>query len=306
MERPLRRRLRGYLAVMGAAALWGISGVVAKALFNRRIEPWTLVEIRLSGSFLVLLLILVLRRVPLRVPRRQLATLVLLGLAMSAAQFSYYLAISLTDVSTAIFLQYTAPVFVVLYAWFVEREPLTVLKAAAILLAIGGSYLLVTGGSGIRISPLGLTAGILSAAAFGVYALLGRGRVRELGSWTVLLYALGTGAVAWSLIVPPWRAYRGSYAGAEWSLFAFIIIFATILPFGLFLHGLRTISPSLASLTATLEPVVASAAAFLLLNEALGSAQIAGGAAIVAGVALIPVSDLLTARGETLMPPAPD
>lgn len=97
---------------MGAAALWGISGVVAKALFNRRIEPWTLVEIRLSGSFLVLLLILVLRRVPLRVPRRQLATLVLLGLAMSAAQFSYYLAISLTDVSTAIFLQYTAPVFV--------------------------------------------------------------------------------------------------------------------------------------------------------------------------------------------------
>ena len=83
--------------------------------------------------------------------------------------------------STAIFLQYTAPVFVALYAWLAEREPLTALNATAILLAIGGSFLLVAGGSGIRISPLGLTAGILSAVAFGCYALIARGRVRELG-----------------------------------------------------------------------------------------------------------------------------
>ncbi len=291
---------------MGAATLWGISGVVAKALFNRRIEPWTLLEIRLTGAFLVLLLVLTLRRVPLCVPRGQLTTLALLGLAMTSAQFTYYLTISLTDVSTAIFLQYTAPVFVAGYAWLVEREPLTPLNAAAILLALGGSFLLVTGGSGMRISPLGLTAGILSAVSFGFYALIARGRVRELGSWTVLLYALGAGAVVWSLIVPPWRAYGGDYTGAEVGLFAFIIIFATILPFGLFLYGLRTISPSLASLTATLEPVVASAAAFLLLNEALGSTQLAGAAAIAFGVALIQVSDLLAARRPMVIPPAPD
>ena len=84
--------------------------------------------------------------------------------------------------------------------------------------------------------------------------------------------------------MPPWRAYGGSYTGAEVGLFAFIILFATILPFGLFLYGLRMISPSLASLTATLEPVVASVAAFLLLNKALGSTQIAGAGAIAVGV----------------------
>lgn len=84
------------------------------------------------------------------------------------------------------------------------------------------------------------------------------------------------------------------------------MVFATILPFGLFLYGLRTISPSMASITATLEPVVGSAAAFLILGEILGGSQIAGGLAIAAAVALIQVADLIPARRQALLPPAPD
>jgi drug/metabolite transporter (DMT)-like permease len=286
-------RLQGYLAVMCAAALWGISGVVAKALFNRQIEPWTLLAIRLTGAFIVLLFILALTRAPLRVPRTQIGRLILLGLAMASAQFTYYFTISLTDVSTALFLQYTAPVFVALYAWLIDKEPMTAGKTGAILLAIVGSYLLVTGGEGIRVSPLGLLTGILSAVAFGLYAILGRGRVRQVGSWTVLLYALGTAAAVWNIILPPWKTFGRAYAPEEWALFAFIIVFGTVLPFGSFLYGLRTISPSRASLTATLEPVIGSAAAFLFLDELLGVTQIAGGLTIAAAVAMIQVSDAL-------------
>src|SRR2546428_162067 len=138
---------------MVAATLWGVSGVVAKALFNRRIEPWTLVEIRLTASFLTLLVILTLRGHPLRVPRDLLGRLALLGLAMTSAQFTYYLTISLTGVSTALFLQYTAPVFVALYAWAAKGEAITPLRGGAILLAVTGSYFLVTGGAGVPLHP---------------------------------------------------------------------------------------------------------------------------------------------------------
>jgi drug/metabolite transporter (DMT)-like permease len=82
--------------------------------------------------------------------------------------------------------------------------------------------------------------------------------------------------------------------------------FATILPFGLFLYGLKTISASLASLTATLEPVVGSAAAVFVLGEQLAIPQILGGLAIAGAVVLIQVADLLPARTEKLLPPAPD
>lgn len=280
---------------MGAAALWGVSGVVAKSLFNRQIEPWTLLEIRLTGSFLTLLVVLSLRKQRVRVPRELVGRLVALGLAMTSAQFTYYLTISLTNVSTALFLQYTAPVFVALYAWAKTREPMTPERGGAILLAVIGSYFLVTGGTGIRIHPLGMISGFLSAVAFGLYAILGRGRIQQVGSWTMLLYALGSGAVVWSLIVPPWEAYLAGHQPVEWALFGFIVIFATILPFGLFLYGLRHITSSMASLTASLEPVVGSAAAFLILGEAMTPVQAAGGLAIVAAVVLIVPTSLAPA-----------
>lgn len=298
-------QVRGYLSVMAAATLWGISGVVAKSLFNRRIEPWTLIEIRLTGAFAVLLLVLWLRGHALRVHRHQLARLGLLGVVMMTTQFLYYFTISVTDVSTGIFLQYTAPVFVALYGRAVEREELGALKIAAIALAVVGSYFLVAGGTGIRVHPLGLTTGVLSAVMFGVYAVLGRGRVRQVGSTTSLLYALGAGALVWSAVVPPWRAYAG-HGPAEWALFGYIVVFATILPFGLFLAGLRTISSSMASLTASVEPVVASAAAFLILGERLTAAQILGGLAIAAAVVLIQVADIRVAVARMELPPAPD
>ncbi len=289
---------------MGAAALWGVSGVVAKTLFNRQVEPWTLIEIRLTASFVTLLVILALRGQARRVPGELFWRLVLLGMTMTCAQFTYYLTISLTNVSTALFLQYTAPVFVALYAWATMGEPVTPLRGVAISLAVLGSYLLVTGGGGIQIQPLGLVSGLVSAIAFGLYAILGRGKIQRVGPQTTLLYALGTGAVVWSVIVPPWRAYLG-HGPVEWAWFSYIVIFATLLPFGLFLYGLRHITASLASLTATLEPVVGSATAMLLLHEWLGPVRISGGLAIVAAVVLIQVSDLLTARREELLPPAP-
>jgi len=301
-----RERVGGYLAVMGAATLWGVSGVVAKGLFNRQIAPWTLIEIRLTAGFVLLLAILLARRVRITVPKEHVLRLILLGLAMTSAQSAYYFTISVTNVATALFLQYTAPVFVALYGRAAEGESLGWLKGGAIGLAVAGSYFLVTGGAAIRVHPVGIATGLLSAVAFGVYAILGRGRVRHVGSTASLLYTLGTGAIVWSLIVPPWRAYLAGYTAEEWLLFAYIVVFATILPFGLFLRGLRTISSSMASLTATLEPVVGGTAAFLILGEALAGPQIAGGLAIAAAVVLIQIADIRAARVEASLPPAPN
>ena len=85
-----------------------------------------------------------------------------------------------------------------------------------------------------------------------------------------------------------------------------LIVVATILPFGLFLYGLRAITASLASLTATLEPVVGSAAAFLIIGERLAAPQVLGGLAIAVAVVLIQVADLVATRTAELLPPAPD
>ncbi|MDQ7851011.1 MAG: EamA family transporter [Armatimonadota bacterium] len=284
-------RLRGILCVAGAATFWGLSGVVAKILFTRGVDPWTLVEIRLTAASAILLAAFAASRMPVRVPRRLAVPLVLLGLSMTGAQSAYYLAIHLAGVPTALFLQYTAPVLVAVYSRLIGGEPVTPRRAAAVALAVAGAYALVTGGETLRAHPLGVLSGMGAAVAFAAYVLLGRGPAREAGAARMLLYALGTGAVVWSLIVPPWSAYGRPYAPVEWILMAVIVVCGTVVPFGLFLYGLRSISGTVASLTATVEPVVGSAAAAFILGETLGTVQVAGALAILAGVLLVQTPD---------------
>ncbi|MDR5683473.1 MAG: EamA family transporter [Armatimonadota bacterium] len=102
----MQDQTRRYLAVIAAASLWGVSGVVAKALFNEQIPPHVLIEIRLTGAAVVgLAYLLAFRRHALRQAWASRGPIFVLGLVLAFTQFAYYAAINLTNVATAIFLQ---------------------------------------------------------------------------------------------------------------------------------------------------------------------------------------------------------
>ncbi|MFZ1130611.1 MAG: DMT family transporter, partial [Terriglobales bacterium] len=128
--------LRGYFFIASAALLWGISATLGRAAFTghrlpggaslggsfadslKRIDPLILSQSRATLSLTVLLPMLLARRgaSALRVPARDLVQFFLLGvLGVAASNYLYYLAIQRTNVATAIILQYTAPVWVLLY-----------------------------------------------------------------------------------------------------------------------------------------------------------------------------------------------
>jgi drug/metabolite transporter (DMT)-like permease len=71
---------------------------------------------------------------------------------------------------------------------------------------------------------------------------------------------------------------------------------ATVLPFAMYLASLRYLEASRVSLTSILEPVVAAAAAWLWLRQALLPLQIAGGFAVLAGVAMLQLETAWFAR----------
>ncbi len=280
-------RWRGFLSVAAAATLWGISGVVARALFLGAVRPEAVIEIRLTASVILMLIIFRLRGQPVRLPREVTLRLIPLGVAMVIAQSTYYLTISLSNVTTAIFLQYTAPAVVTAYTTLVQRQRLSLAQAACVVGAIAGGYFLVAGPQGLAVSPAAMTTGTISAVAFSAWVIMGRNRARTVGPWEMLLYGLGTGAVLWSLYIPPWRAYVQPHTLSQWGLLAFIIVAATLVPFVLFLNGLRFVDSRTASLTAMLEPVVAASAAALLLGEALTLREGLGATLILASVIML-------------------
>ena len=121
------KEVRGIIMIIGAAVLWGVSATGAKALLNRSLDPVLVVQSRVTFSVLLLLLyFLIFRPSVLRVRWTELWKFALLGcIGVAGTNFTYYFTIRESTVATAILIQYTAPLFVMLYAVWSKEERLS-------------------------------------------------------------------------------------------------------------------------------------------------------------------------------------
>jgi len=283
---------KGYFMVVGAAFCWGIMGTLVKSLFvSQEVSPLTLTTVRATLAFPILLLILVAwDRQHLRVRLHDLPLVALVGVGgLAMANFTYYYTISLTNVATAILLQYMAPILVALFSAVFLRERVTWITLAALALAVGGDFLMVKGydPQALRLNLPGLASGLLAACAFAFYTLLSKRTLERMDSWTLLTYAYAFAALFWWIVVPPWAIARQGYSLRLWGIFLVIAAFGTVLPFGLYVRGLTYLPATKASIASTLEPVVGAFAAFLVLGERLGFLQSLGGLMVLTGVVLV-------------------
>jgi len=277
---------KGFLLISGAAILWAIGGVVAKLMFRGDMDPTTLVTARLTSAFVVLLLVLAVRnRASLTVKRRSFLSLAGIGLCWSFAQWAYYVAISATSVATAVFLQCLAPIVVAACVSVSGRERIGKLHVGVLALATAGSYLLVTGGTGsLQVNTLGVAAGLSSAAAYALYIVMAKEHAGSMNAWTFLLYTLCSGSLAWNLFHPGAAMAVARLDVTMWVGILYLTLAATLLPFGMYLHGLSLLTASRASVSGMIEPVAAGAIAYFVLGERLSLFQGAGGLLIAAAV----------------------
>lgn len=283
---------RGYLMILAAAVCWGTMAVVAKLLFrDRGVEPLALVIIRADLTTLILLGVLtLLRRQDLRISARDFGVAAVVGLGgLMTNNYLYFLTLSLTGVATALLLQYQAPLLVALYTVFVQRQRLSPRLFVALAFALIGCALVVRAYDleSLRPSLPGVCAGLGTAVAFAFYILASRAALKRMTTGTLLTYAYLSAALAWSAAVPPWQLLARGYPADLWGAFLAIAVFGTVVPFGLFIGGLRFLPAAQASIVSMLEPVVAAVAAFLILGESLGPPQILGGLLVLAGVILV-------------------
>jgi drug/metabolite transporter (DMT)-like permease len=280
----------GYAYVVLAAALWASSGSAAKFLFLNGLYPLHLVQLRASiAASLLFLWFFTGKRHLLKIERKDLPYFVLLGMALAAMQFTYLYAISKIHVAAAILLQYQAPVLIAGYALIFSRKRISSFTLAAIPVAIIGCYLMV-GAYNLDILQLngqGIISGLASAFAFALYSVKSEYGMRSYSPWTVVFYALLFASVIWNVMEPPLSAFTIAYSPVSWWWIFFIGVFGTIIPFGLYNEGVNLILSTRASITATLEPVMAAAISFLFLGEVMKPLQITGAGLVIASIMML-------------------
>jgi drug/metabolite transporter (DMT)-like permease len=284
-------RVKGYLYVILAALMWASSGTSGKGLFEGGMTPFELVQIRVTISALLLgLALAVSARDCLRIRARDLSYFLLLGsVGMALVQGSYFYTISKIQVAAAILIQYLSPFFVAAFSILFWKERFTGLKLASLFFSFGGCYLVVGGYDLdlLRMNRAGILAGVFGAFLFAGYSLLGEKGMHRHRPWTVLFYALAFAALSWHVFYPPFHYLRAGFTLAQWGWILYISVVGTIFPFGLYFMGVNHIRSTRASITATLEPIVAGIMAYLFLGETLGALQMAGGILVIGAVVLL-------------------
>lgn len=282
---------RGSLLVLSAAALWSTSGMFIRwILAEGSFSALSLAFWRELATFACLFIgLAVLRPNWLRVRRQDLPWFAALG-SLSVGTFHVLWNIAVVDIgyAAATILLYSAPVFVSLMAWLIWREPLTRTKMLAIAMALVGC-ILVAGLeelTALRVSAGGLVLGGAVGLAYGSFSLLGRHLTPRYSPWTVLTFGFAFGALA----LLPFQfavALPRQVPGTTWIWFVALMFLATILPFGAYLHSLRWLPVSVASILAASEIVFGSMLAYLFFGERLQPGQIFGALLVVGSVILI-------------------
>jgi drug/metabolite transporter (DMT)-like permease len=298
-----RDEFRGYVYILIGATLWGVSGAVAKSLFNIGIAPAELVQIRLTLSTLTLVLILLLTdRKRLVVAWKDLPYFLILGfVGVAGVQYTYYYTISKIHVGPAVLIQYLSPMWVALYAFIFQKEPFTKAKVIALVLAVLGCYFTVGGYRMelLKLNRIGIVSGLVSSLFFSFYALYGEKGLRKYDPWTLILYGFGFGTVFYWMLISPIKILYQGYSFKIWMAFLYIAIFSTLIPFGLYFKGIERVRATRASITATWEPVVAGITAYFVLEEVLFPLQVLGGIGVIAAVVLLQMAR------EKAAPPTP-
>jgi drug/metabolite transporter, DME family len=284
-------RLLGALAVAAAASLWGTLGFFAKILYAQGVSFESLVAVRASVGWLAVVSFLLATQgaQSLRVSRQDLAFLLPLGLVgIGAFYLFYFYTVRESTVGTAAILLYSAPAFVVVLAWLFLREPLNALKVFALLLTVGGIFL-VAGAydpANLEVSPKILLTGLLSGLTYGLYAIFGRPLAGHLSPAVILSYALAFGSVLLIAAALPTLDTLAGLPAGSYALLLMLSVVHTTLAFALYTFGIRHLGAGRAAIVATIEPVVAGILGVTLLNEELTALKVLGALLVLAGAAL--------------------
>ena len=285
-----RSDLVSSLAVLLAAASWGLSGVFVKLIgVEVEISALALAFWRDLVTFLVLFAgVGLFRRDWLRVQRADLRWLAALGGSLGIFHVFWNLGVFINGAAVATVQQAAMPAIVAVIAWLIWRESLTWTKIVSIILTFLGTVLVsgldVLGQADLSVSSF--LVGLAIPVTYAAWNLFGKRARENHNAFTTITYGFGFGA----LVLLPLQAFTPQpwpvpLAALTW--FAGLIIIATLIPFLVHTYALGRLPASVASILLMSEIAFVAAYAYILIGERLTASQLLGAALVVGGVLLL-------------------
>ena len=289
-------KVKGHLAMLGANVMWGLMSPVVKIVFAAGVvAPMIMVDFRVAGAALLFWL------TSLFLPKEHVPAgdiLRLFGAGMLGVLFNqgcFILGVNLTSPGEASLVTTTMPMWVMLLAWLILREPITLKKAGGIAAGAAGAIILIAG-NGARAygsnPALGDVIVLCAQLSYALYLTIYRNFIRKYSLVTLMkwMFLSATvvglpsslkwlGATDWSAISP-----------TEWGGIAYVVVCGTFLAYICIMIGQKTLRPTLVGMYNYVQPIVATITGICLGLDRFTPVKALAIALIFSGVWLVTIS----------------
>jgi drug/metabolite transporter (DMT)-like permease len=295
------------LAVLSAAT-FSTSGTFASALNGDGWSPGAAVLARIGVAALLLTVPAVIqlrgRWALLRRNARAVAAYSLLAIA--APQLCFFHAVDRIPVGVALLLEYLGIVLVVGWLWLRHGQRPRRLTVAGGTVAVAGLAMVLNLTGPGRIDPVGVVWALLGAVGLASFFLLSAGAEREplppiVMAWAGMCVAsAGLAAVGWTGLLPMTASTgRVHLLGHQVTWIVPVLglsLLAAVIAYVAGIGAVRRLGAKLASFASLSEMLFGILFAWLLLRQLPSAMQLAGGAFILGGVAVVRLDELRPPR----------
>lgn len=266
----MSKRQVGTLCVFIAALLYSIGGLCMKVI------PWSGMAInggRTAIALVVIGIYLALVRHPLRCNR----WIMLGALCVFGANLLFSLANKMTTAANAIVLQFTAPIFVILFTMIFFHHKPTKLDIGACVVVFGGIVFFFVDSlsmGGMAGNVLALVSGVAYGGVFMMNDMPSSDAISSV-FWGDVLSAV-TGL--------PFLARETDFSFVPMVSLIVLGVFQVAVAYILLTHGLKTTPPVTASLVSGIEPVLNPILVAVFYGEGMGVMALVGAAIVILGV----------------------
>ena len=292
------RGIIGILLGLAAGLAFGAGGAIVKPLLESGWSPGAAVFFRVSVAALLLVVPgLIALKFDLRpLWRAKWTVLIYAVIAVAGVQLAFYTAIARIPVSTALLIEYLAPVALVAFVWLrTRRMPQLVVLAGSVVAIAGLVFVIGPTGEG-ALDPFGVAIAGVAMIGVAVYYVIGERA--DLGVPPIALAAAGLvigavvlGAAALTGLVPFEAAFIDvDFLGGTapwWVPVLTVGVFSTAFAYVAGIQAIRMLGTRLSSFLGLSEVVFAAIVAWALLGEAIGVLQALGGLLILGGIVLV-------------------
>ncbi len=291
---------RGVLLTLLGGTCWGFSGTCAKFLMDGYgVTPlWLLCVRQLTASLLFFVYVFAAPRERVRFaelgeavrtsPRSSgIGLFFATAFCMMVNSLSYIMTIKITNSATATVLQALSLVLLMIFSCVVAKRLPRRRESLGLALALGGTFLLATGGDPSKLAmPLnGLLWGFAAATTYAIYSAVPAKILEKWGSPVVNAISMLISGGGLAILIHPWENVPAfDFAGIV-ALVAISVV-GSFLAYAFYMQGVKDLGPLRANMLGTSEPISATIFSVLWLGTTFSPTDLIGFAMIITMVYL--------------------